>query len=285
MPVLRHSPDPEARSRVSSGGICVSHDLLMDTSLYRSWFPFGVGPADAGARLFCLPFAGGGASNFAAWRNKFDSVGIIPVQYPGHETRIDEVPLAKMDDMLDGLRDAFALLLDRPYVLFGYSMGARIAFGLIRKLADQDLPPPAALVVAAHVPPDRTSGASRAIGLSDPAFKEVLRAYGGMPGDLLDDDEFCAMALPVMRADFTLAVQQVPLAPVDCPIIAYAGRQDATASPAAMDGWQRFTTDRFHLREFDGEHFFLRTASGLERALREDLSAVLPASQAYFASA
>lgn len=235
--------------------------------------------------MFCLPFAGGGASNFAAWRNRFDGVGVIPVQYPGHETRLDEVPFVRMHDMVTGLRHAISPFLDRPYALFGYSMGARLAFALIRQLADHDLPPPAVLIVAAHVPPDRKSGAAHAIGLSDPAFKEVLRAYGGMPDELLDDDEFCEMALPVMRADFALAVQPVPMAPVECPIVAYAGTRDSAASPASMDGWQRFTTESFRLREFEGEHFFLRTAKDLEHALREDLTAALPVKQPFFASA
>lgn len=235
--------------------------------------------------MFCLPFAGGGASNFASWRNAYQGVGVIPVQYPGHETRLDEAPLVRMHDMVTGLREAITPFLDRPYALFGYSMGARLAFALIRQLADHDLPQPAVLIVAAHVPPDRTSTATHAIGLSDAAFKEVLRTYGGMPDELLDDEDFCEMALPVIRADFALAVQPVPLAPVDCPIVAYAGSRDSAAIPAAMEGWQRFTTDRFRLREFDGEHFFLRTAKDLEHALREDLHAALQTRQTSLASA
>lgn len=265
--------------------LCVSKDLLMNTSLHRSWFPFGVGPADAEGRIFCLPFAGGGASNFAGWRNRFPGIGVVPVQYPGHETRIDEMPLKSMDHMIDGLADAIVPLLDRPYVLFGYSMGARLAFALIRRLADIGMPPPSALIVAAHVPPDRTSGAARAIGLSDADFKQVLRAYGGMPDELFDDEDFCAMALPVMRADFSLAVQPVALDPVSCPIVAYAGMQDATAPACTMQDWRRFTRDAFHLREFTGEHFFLRTAADLEHALRTDLAAVLPLRQPFLASA
>lgn len=268
-----------------SGSFCVSTDLLMNTTLYRSWFPFGVGHPDAFARMFCLPFAGGGASNFAAWRTRFPGIGIVPVQYPGHETRIDEAPLERMDDMVEGLAAAIAPLLDRPYVLFGYSMGARLAFALARRLGDADLCLPSALIVAAHVPPDRASDAARAIGLSDAAFKEILRVYGGMPEELLDDDDFCAMALPVMRADFALAVQPVPLAPLDLPIFAYAGTRDKTACADTMAEWCRFTTDTFFLRQFAGEHFFLRTAGDLEHAIRIDLASVLPASRPHLVSA
>lgn len=248
---------------------------MVNTLQPQPWLPFGIGPDDAAIRMFCLPFAGGGASNFSAWRNRFPGVGVAPVQYPGHETRIDEAPLESIERMLAGLADAITPLLDRPYLLFGYSMGAKLAFALAKRLASLGLPSPVCLMLAAHLPPDRKSGAHRAIGLPDRDFKEVLRDFGGMPEELLEDDEFLAMALPVMRADFGLAVQPVDYEPVDCPIFAYAGEADATATPSEMAGWQRFTTANCSLRRFDGGHFFLRGATGFESALAADLDAAL----------
>lgn len=248
---------------------------MTDIQQSRLWFPFGDGSTDAGTRMFCLPFAGGGASNFAAWRKLLPEVGVAPVQYPGHETRIDEAPVQSMDQMVRQLADAIAPRLDRPYVLFGYSMGAKLAFALIKRLAACGLPQPDCLIVAAHRPPDRTSNAAKAVGLPDAEFKDVLRAYGGMPEELLDDQDFCEMALPVMRADFALAVQAVDLAPVDCPIIAYAGTQDTAASAVDMAEWQRFTTGEFRLREFAGGHFFFRSASDFEATLKADMAATL----------
>ncbi len=240
-----------------------------------AWLPFGDGPADAGARMFCLPFAGGGASNFATWRKLLPSVGVAPIQYPGHETRIDEAPLQNIDQMVDQLADAIAPRLDRPYLLFGYSMGAKLAFALTKRLASRGLPTPEQLIVAAHRPPDRLSNAARAVGLPDAEFKEVLRAYGGMPEELLGDEDFCAMVLPVMRADFAMAVQAVDLSPIDCPIIAYAGTHDANASATDMSEWRRFTTAGFRLREFAGGHFFLRSAPDLDAVLKSDMEAAL----------
>jgi len=252
---------------------------MADTPLHP-WMPFGSGPVDAGARLFCLPFAGGGASNFLGWRGLSAGLGVAPVQYPGHETRISEVPLQNLDSMIDGLAEAITPLLDRPYMLFGYSMGAKLAFALARRLEHSDLPAPLCLFVAAHVPPDGKSGATRAVGLPDPAFKQVLREFGGMPEELFDDEDFCAMALPVLRADFALATQAVPFGQVGCPIIAYAGCDDASALPAEMAGWQRFTSAGCRLREFAGGHFFLRSAPDFERVLRADLAAAMQRSAA-----
>ncbi len=244
---------------------------MADTPLHP-WLPFGSGPANAGTRLFCLPFAGGGASNFLGWRKLLPEVGVAPIQYPGHETRLDEAPLEHLGQMIDGLADAIAPLLDRPYMVFGYSMGAKLGFALIQRLEQLGLPAPLRLLVGAHLPPDRKSGAVRAIGLPDEEFKQVLREFGGMPEELFEDEDFCAMALPVLRADFSLSTQAMTFDRISCPIVAYAGSEDATARAAEMAGWQRFTKAECSLREFVGGHFFLRSAPDFEAVLAADLA-------------
>src|SRR5450830_1566425 len=133
-----------------------------------AWFPFGAGREDAHTRLFCLPFAGGGASNFLPWRARLAEagVGVTPVQYPGHETRLGETPLHVWEDMLAALQETLAPVLDRPYALFGYSMGARLAFALAARLGAAGTPP-VQLIIAAHLPPDMPSPALQAAGMDD----------------------------------------------------------------------------------------------------------------------
>lgn len=245
-----------------------------------AWLPFGAGPGAAPARLFCLPFAGGGASNFAAWRTQLHAAAAVPLQYPGHETRLDEAPLRSIDAMLDGLTTAVLPWLDRPYLLFGYSMGAKLAFGLARRLQAHGAPAPAALLVAAHRPPHLQSAAARTIGLPDDAFVAALRGYGGLPDELYDDPDFRAMFVPIMRADFEMAVQPLDLTALDCPIIAYAGLADDHAAPADMAQWDRYSTASFRLRAFAGGHFFLRSARDFLPALEADAAAVLAAAAA-----
>ncbi len=94
-------------------------------------------------RLICLPYAGGGASVFAALRRHApDWLDVLPVQLPGRENRIGEPAIAAMPDLVTALTGALAPVLDRPYALLGYSVGARIAFCLTRALARAGLPPP-----------------------------------------------------------------------------------------------------------------------------------------------
>lgn len=66
--------------------------------------------------LFCLPFAGGGASAYNQWAKKMQGkVTVCPVQLPGREERIMEKPYIDMPVMLDDLEEAVREVVDGPY--------------------------------------------------------------------------------------------------------------------------------------------------------------------------
>lgn len=73
--------------------------------------------------LFCLPFAGGGASAYNQWAKKMQGkVTVCPVQLPGREEQIMEKPYIDMSVMLDDLEEAVRKVVYGPYALWGHSM-------------------------------------------------------------------------------------------------------------------------------------------------------------------
>ncbi len=85
--------------------------------------------------LFCLPFAGGGASAYNQWAKKMQGkVTVCLVQLPGREERIMEKPYIDMPVMLDDLEEAVREVVDGPYALWGHSMGGKIAYELEKRL-------------------------------------------------------------------------------------------------------------------------------------------------------
>lgn len=77
--------------------------------------------------LFCLPFAGGGASAYNQWAKKMQGkVTVCLVQLPGREERIMEKPYIDMPVMLDDLEEAVREVVDGPYALWGHSMANMI---------------------------------------------------------------------------------------------------------------------------------------------------------------
>ena len=65
--------------------------------------------------LFCLPFAGGGASAYNQWAKKMQGkVTVCPVQLPGREEQIMEKPYIDMSVMLDDLEEAVRKVVYGP---------------------------------------------------------------------------------------------------------------------------------------------------------------------------
>ena len=86
-------------------------------------------------RLFCFLYAGGGASIFRQWsENMPEGVEVCAVQLPGRENRIAEPPFRILASLVEAMVEALAPYFDVPFAFFGHSLGAKIAFELVREL-------------------------------------------------------------------------------------------------------------------------------------------------------
>lgn len=236
------------------------------------FLPFGSG--GAGPKLFCLPYAGGGASAFVGWRRVLPGIALAPVQYPGRETRLDEPCPTDLTRLVDAIAQAIApeLAPEKPFGLLGYSLGAKIAFALAHRLGELGLPAPQALHVIAHRAPDAPPPHPGAARLGEAQFRDHVRAYGGTPDEVFNTPELAELLLPILRADFALSEQAAPRAPLDCPILAYCGSEDAVADAEAMARWRAFSRTRFTLHRFPGGHFFVRSDPDFLAVLGRDVS-------------
>jgi medium-chain acyl-[acyl-carrier-protein] hydrolase len=214
-------------------------------------------------RLLCLPFAGGGASAFRGWPETLPpGVEVVALQLPGREGRIAEPAFRSLEPVVESLADATDGLLDVPFVLFGHSMGALLAFELARSLRRRDLALPAHLVVSgARAPhlPRRTRELHR---LPDMALVAELRRLGGTPVEVLDHDGLLELVLPTLRADLTVCETYVyaPEPPLDCPVSAWRGRFDSDVDERELEVWAEHTSAGFDTRIFPGGHSYLLTA-------------------------
>lgn len=214
---------------------------------------------DSGMQLVCLPHAGGSASFFLPLtRLLTPSVEVIGVQYPGRQDRRDE-PL--IDD-LGRLADQIAALLpdcvDRPYALFGHSMGATLGFEVARRLAGSGGPQPIGLIASGRRAPvvHRVEDVHTR---DDAGLLAELRRLSGTELELLDDPEFLQMILPPMRSDYRAIerYQYVAGAPVSFPITVLVGESDPRVSLTEARAWAQCTAGDFHFRSFQGGHFYL----------------------------
>ncbi|WP_323747403.1 thioesterase II family protein [Catenulispora rubra] len=210
------------------------------------------------ADLFCLPYAGGGASVFRRWPASFiPDIRVLPVQLPGRETRIAEPPEFDAAEVAAAIADR----VDRPFALFGHSLGGRLAFEVVREFRRNGAPLPAAVYVSGSKPPDvRADGPFDKLSrLDDAELLERVVQGGGVPAEVLAEPELLDLILPTLRADFAWLDDYVYRAesPLPVRLTAFAGHADTAVTPAAMAGWARHTTAGFALHPLAGGHFFL----------------------------
>ncbi len=216
-------------------------------------------------RIYCFPFAGAGVSAFRGWFDAFDEgVEVCCIRPPGRETRHREASISNVVDLAQGIAGEMMGGLDRPYLLYGHSLGSLVAFETARLLRSWGAPLPEYLLVGAsrspqlpriHPPIDRH--------LSDEEFfREVHRRYDSVPRQILDDAEIRELVAPGLRADIhafeTYCYREST--PIESPICAFGGTMDPFVSPQALDAWRAHTAGAFTLEMVPGGHLFLQTA-------------------------
>lgn len=213
-------------------------------------------------QLLCLPYAGGGSAVFRPWKSLLPgSIGLYSVQLPARETRFAEPPVTDIMQMVTQIMMELTPLLAKPYALFGHSMGALLAFELLRQLQSARMPLPQHFFASGRVAPQQQRTLPPLQYLPDPAFVHALNdRYGGIDPVVLQHQDLLDLLLPALRADI-IAVENYRYQPLPqpllCPMTVYGGSHDPQVSPLDLQDWRIHTQQPFQVEIFPGGHFFL----------------------------
>ncbi len=244
----------------------------------------GKNPQARGA-LICFPFSGAGPAYFKRWSKAFGAdTEFYAVQLQGREGRFSESMTTSLEQLINDVVACIAQSIDKPYVFFGHSLGAYLAWSTalrIQQLIDartDSLTLPAALVLTGRQAPDVASPEPLA-SLDDESLLKKLVNMGGIPAELLKERELLQYALPKIRYDLSLNETSVPnylradLHALRLPLYVYEGMQDRHTQNHDLTLWKAFTTNQFHLRHLKGDHFFIsETNSDFVMCFKKDVS-------------
>lgn len=229
-------------------------------------------------RLYCFPYSGGNATVFVPWQREIDpTIELCAVQLPGRGSRFRESPCTSFRTLIHTLGDVLCARQRQhplPFAFFGHSLGALVAFELARYCRDQGWDMPEHLIVSGCRAPPLREKSRRLHELPDAQLIEKLRDYNGTPSEILDNQEFMRLLLPVVRADFALGADYhyETAAPLAIPVTTFAGQQDHHASPHDMQEWQRHACAAYQSHIFRGDHFFINEE---KRSVLDRLSTIL----------
>jgi medium-chain acyl-[acyl-carrier-protein] hydrolase len=215
--------------------------------------------------LFCLPYAGAGAISFSLWADELPAdvcaaVEVWSLEPPGRDMGRRQQLQTQVEAVVDRLQPLVEAYSEKPFALFGHSMGALLSFELARKLRAAGVPAPAHVIVSGHRAPQLPDRHAPIHELPESRFVARLRVLGGTPEEVLDNTELMELYLPVLRADFAMCetYTYTPAPPLDCPITAFGGLDDARVNRDEISKWQEQTRGAFTMRMFRGGHFFFQ---------------------------
>lgn len=213
------------------------------------------------ARIFCFAHAGGNPRTFLGWQPSLEGdAEIVAVCPPGRAHRASE-PQPSLTDYVQGAAAAIAEATAedaRPSYLFGHSLGALVAFEVARLLNAQTTV--GHLVISALAAPSLLPSARvrELAGLHGKAFAEALVFFGGMPPEVLAEEELHELLLPAVMADFRMAAEYryQPGEPLAIAATLVTGTQDPHVGAEELRGWRAEFQNPTAERWVEGGHFY-----------------------------
>jgi medium-chain acyl-[acyl-carrier-protein] hydrolase len=228
-------------------------------------------------RLYCFPFAGGSASAYRPWAHIAPpGVELAAYQLPGRSERLGETAATDIRALVPGIAATVADDIDdRPYGLFGHSMGATYAYEVALELRRLGVPPPRLVALSGRRAPHRQIERLESYSaLPDSLFLEKIQGLGGTPVQLLENPDLLELVLPTLRADFVAdeTYQARDVARLDCPFLMFGGAQDLLTPVPDLQAWSELSAARAATHVYPGGHFFLwNHASEMLRLIAAEL--------------
>jgi acyl transferase domain-containing protein/surfactin synthase thioesterase subunit/NADP-dependent 3-hydroxy acid dehydrogenase YdfG/acyl carrier protein len=221
------------------------------------WFVRQTPNAEAEARLFLFHDAGGDSSLFSSVTQALSKVfDIVSVELPGRGHRMQESAYTNVHTLIEDLIPPLTPLLDKPYFVFGHSMGGMMAFELTRALEEKNLKLPVKLFVSST--PGLTTYSKREVDhtLTD---GELYEMFPYLNPKLHDDKEWHKLLMKILRADLQLLsnYQYEKKSPLSVPIVALYGKHDERVRREQAERWSDETSQEFRLIERPGEHRYI----------------------------
>lgn len=215
-------------------------------------------------QLFLLHFAGGSSYSYDFLKEHIpNDIEVISLELPGRGKRFDEPALrSKEETIRDYTRQITKLRNNTPYCIYGHSMGATLGLSVAYQMQKRG-DAPESLIVSGNAGPgvsydDPEESKKKRYLMSDEEFKKELRDLGGVPEEVLANEELYSFFMPIMRADFEVLEKEdysEEGISLKVPIYAIMGSEEKTSD--SIDNWNRFTVSNFQSTILEGNHFFI----------------------------
>jgi medium-chain acyl-[acyl-carrier-protein] hydrolase len=213
-------------------------------------------------RFFVFHHAGGMGNAYFQWHTLLPpDTELVIVDLPGRGMLAHEKRLENFDELLQKLILEISPALDLPFIFFGHSLGALLAFELSRKIPPALLSNLRGVALSSFKPPTlkNLQERERISDLPLAEFLEQMNRIAPLPSEITQHPEALNYFLSLLRSDFKLiesySLQDESFLEVNAVIL--GGDADPLISPAQLAGWSQFLRMPEEVKIFPGDHFYI----------------------------
>lgn len=210
-------------------------------------------------RLLTFPFAGGNKYSYQPWEAHADPrIEMMHFEGPGRGDRFRETRLEDMEDVVEDYWRQINGFLDRPFALYGHSMGGMVSFLLTKRIVAEGYRAPEHVFISGRVPPTWQDEGDQLWQRDKAGFWEGIKAYGGSPEALLQHPDLMDLYEPMIRSDLKAlySYNHNDTSKIEPPVTVLLGSREKVTMQSAKD-WQLECTKPIQVKQFEGNHFWI----------------------------
>ncbi|NBC81769.1 MAG: alpha/beta fold hydrolase [Bacteroidetes bacterium] len=227
---------------------------------HNPWFVEYPSPSEATHQLFLFHDAGGSSNLFEGWRELInENTDLICIELPGRGNRVDEEPYTNFWPLMRKLVPQIKAKIDKPFSLYGHSMGGLMAFETSRYLrARYNITPEKLMVSGTPCLRDFENHFVNRIFNQNMSDAELITYIPALQQLNLDNPAGKAM-LQTLRADFRVIYTHNYFddEPLKFPVVAIHAENDDRVNREDVERWQIETDQDFNLIQAEGGHDFV----------------------------
>jgi medium-chain acyl-[acyl-carrier-protein] hydrolase len=212
-----------------------------------------------GVTLLALAHAGGNAGSFLPLAGFLrGDIRMEALDLPGHGRRIAQPLLRSIPDLARDLLESLGPRLERPYAIFGHSMGALVGHALCQAAAQAARPLPCHLFVSGCSAPGHSGLSPDLPDRPAEQFWAEISGFGGLPQEVMAEPAILELFEPILRADLRAVADYRPraLLPLALPITVFSGDRD-NLTQDSLEAWRDCSSLPVARHFFPGDHFFI----------------------------
>ncbi len=224
-------------------------------------------------KVILLPYAGSTKKSFLPLIQELKkNFEIIYIEFSGRGERNNEKQYTSFSEMVEDvyLKILESLADDQPYILFGHSLGAILAYICAGKIAESNRKRPKQLVLSGRDSPDYEYN-KFVHNMTKLEFKNYLNSISFSRNKILDMPRIGDLYLNRIYSDYRCMEgyeKKNYNYLLDVPISVFYGKRDNTIKD--VHDWSNYSTRKVSFFEFTGDHFYLLEMSNI-RLIKEVL--------------